>query len=372
VLHRTSRRVAVLACAVLCCCAPAAAAQVAIPLPPPAEGTPPRLLSLTLGGVVEARYEFLHTDAGEELSSFLLRRARVDVQGAVFDPRLTFRIMPELARTASMRDAWIDFAFTPAARVRLGQFTVPFQWHRHVSARAQHFAERGAPSEAFGFPDGRDVGVMLHGRNARTTLEWGVGVFDGAGRNVARSHSSGNMASGRLGVALAGTLPREEVDLLRSPRPQLSVGVGAQAASRNEAGPWALGRAEDERADWATGTADLQLRWRGVSLATEGYLRGVRPRDAAVGAYTGAGALLSGGYTVLPGRLDVVARWSTLRLDRDDPGTAHEQWGIGVNVYHSGHDVKTRIQYLHDRAGAAGDDPAVRSGVLLVEQRIGF
>jgi hypothetical protein len=330
-----------------------------------------RVLRLSITGWVQPRYEFSHSDGGEDLSSFLLRRARVDVQGTVLDERLTFRIMPELARTATLRDGWVDYAFSPAARVRAGQFTVPFQWHRYVGPRRQHFAERGVPSEDFGFPNGRDVGIMFHGRNAGQTAHWQAGLFDGAGRNVATSNSSGHMASGRLSLALLGTLPREEMDLLPSPSPLVSVGSGVQGATRSEARAWALGRASNDRADWLTATGDIHLRWLGFSLAADGYLRRVWPDDNTVRSYTGAAGMISTGMTIIPNRLDAVARWSTQRLDRDEPDTGHEQWGGGLNIYHMGHDSKIRVQYLNDRTNVPGDSP-IRSGTFLIEYHVQF
>jgi hypothetical protein len=330
-----------------------------------------RVLRLSLTGWIQPRYEFAHSDAHEDLSSFLLRRARLDVQGTVLDERLTFRIMPELARTASLRDGWVDYAFSPASRVRIGQFTVPFQWHRYVSPSRQHFAERGVPSETFGYPDGRDIGVMFHGTNAGRTAQWQVGVFDGAGRNVARSNSAGNMASGRMSLALSGALPRDEVDLVPSPTPLVAVGGGVQGATGSEVRAWALGRAADNRADWLSGTGDILVRWHGLSLAADAYLRRVMPDATTVEPYTGAGGMVSAGMTLIPNRLDAVARWSTLRLDRDAPETGHRQWGGGINIYHIGHDSKIRVQYLHDRANVLAASP-VRSGAFLVEYHVQF
>jgi hypothetical protein len=330
-----------------------------------------RVLRVSFTGWIQPRYEFSHVAGGENLSSFLLRRARLDVQGTVLDERLTFRIMPDFSRAATLRDGWTDFAFSPALRVRFGQFTVPFQWHRYVGPRRQHFAERGVPSETFGFPNGRDVGIMVHGRNTGETVQWQIGVFDGAGRNVAASNSSGNMASGRLSLALLGTLPREEMDLVPSPSPLVSAGGGVQGATRNEARAWALQRSAGDRADWLTGTGDIQVRWRGFSLAADGYLRRVWPDDGAVDSYTGAAGMISTGMTIIPNRLDAVARWSTLRLDRNEPDTGHRQWGGGLNIYAIGHDSKIRIQYLNDRTNVVAGNP-IRAGAFLIEYHVQF
>jgi hypothetical protein len=323
---------------------------------------------LKVGGWVQPRFEYTIRDDAENLSSFLIRRARVDVTGHVFNDRLTFRIMPELARTATLRDAFINYAFSPEVQLRGGQFTVPFQWHRFVGPRRQHFAERGIASEALGFPNGRDIGLMLHGQNEARTWQYALGVFDGAGRNVALSTSDGNMASGRITLALIGQVPRDETDYAHSARQNLSLGLGVQAANKNEVRAWDLGRspAGNTRADWVSGTADLHYRWRGFSIVGDGYLRRVRPDDDAVDAYTGGGYMVSAGYAIMPDFLEAVARYNWLRLDLDDPDTRMEEWGLGLNFYHRGHDWKTRLNYLN-QTGLGG-----KFGTVIVEHHLQF
>lgn len=312
------------------------------------EGEDYRLL---LGGWVQPRYEYLRTPDDKDKSSFLLRRVRLDFQGSAFDERITFRVMSEFAREANLRDAWINYAFDPAFQFRAGQFTVPFQWHRFVSPRRQHFAERGVPSETFGFRNGRDVGAMAHGRLADGKVAYGAGFFDGAGRNVGRSNSSGNMASARLTWAALGGIPREESDYAFSENPQLSFGAGVQSAWKNEARNWDLGRsaAGNRGADWTTGTVDSLFRYRGLSLAADAYLRSVDPDDTAVGSYRGWAYMATAGYFVVPEQWEVVTRWSQLRLDRGDGDTRSDELGVGVNWYIHGHDHKLRFNYFNTK-----------------------
>lgn len=313
--------------------------------------------SIRIGGWIQPRYELSLREGDENLSSFYLRRVRIDARGHVLTQRLTYRIMPELARTASMRDAWANYAFSPVAQVRFGQFQLPFQWHRFVPGRTLHFAERGLPSETFGFPTGRDIGVMLHGADPGLRWSYGLGIFDGAGQNVQFSNSAGNVASARASVAVTGVLPTEEVDYRQSAVPQLAVGIGIQAAHRNEARTWDLGRspAGNARASYLVGTLDTSLRWGGISLAADAYVRSVAPDDSAVEDYHGWGYMISGGYMVMPRLVELVGRYSDLRLDADDPATGLSQWGAGVNVYLRAHDLKLRGQYLHDSGHIGGD-----------------
>ena len=307
---------------------------------------------LDIGGRIHPRYEYRRASDEENTSSFLMRRVRLWVSGHMFDERITFGIQPELARTANLRDAWINYAADEHLQARVGQFTVPFQWHRSISDRGQHFAERGVPSESFGFPSGRDIGFMLHGSEPDGRWRYGVGVFDGAGRNVARSDGDGHMVSGRAAWAALGAVPSAESDVSRSPEPTLAFGLGGQGAWRNEVRTWDLGRstAGNPRADWITGTADIYFNWRNLSIAADGYLRHVDPQDRDVNSYTGWAWMVTAGYTVVPEHSEVVGRFSQLRLDRRDPETAEREWGVGLNVFHgTGHAHKTRLNLLrHD------------------------
>ncbi len=308
---------------------------------------------LEITGWIQPRFEYRSRPDAEDTSSFLMRRVRLDFRGHVFDERITFRVMPELARTANLRDAWIDYEWNRAFQVRAGQFTVPFQWHRYVSPRRQHFAERGDPSETFGFPTGRDIGVMAHGRNEDNTFGYGVGVFDGAGRNVGISNSSGNMGSARVTWAALGELPREESDLGFSDQLQLSFLGGVQGAYRNEARDWDLGRSPapgNTRADWVSSTAGVGLRYRGFSQVLDGYLRRVDPDSPAVDSYSGWAYMASTGYFVVPEKWELVGRWSQLRLDKDDRDTRQDELGLGVNWYVKGHDHKIRLNYFNGRS----------------------
>lgn len=330
---------------------------------------PDNTFRLRIGGWLQPRFIYENGGDASDTSSFTLRRLRLDIQGHVIVPELTFRAMSEHARTSNLRDGWINYAFDPAIQMRVGQFTVPFQWHRDVGPRRQHFAERGVPSETFGFEAGRDVGAMVHGRLADNRLAYGAGFFDGAGRNVDRSNSNGNMASARLTYAVLGTLPREESDYADSQHPQLSVGGGVQGAWKNSHRDWALGRSEMEnnQADWVSGTLDARLAWKGVSLVADGYWRSVDPDDTTVEDYTGAGGMVSAGAFVVPRRLELVGRWSTIRLDRDARETQLDEWGAGLNIYHHGHDLKTRINYYQETP-----DDGERGRTFLVEWHLQF
>ncbi len=319
--------------------------------------------ALRLNGRVQARYEYFSPEAGEDLSSFYLRRVRLDFRGHIFDSRFSFRIMPDLARAATLRDGWIHYAFSPAANITAGQMVVPFHRQRSVSGMRQHFTERSIPSETFGMPSGYDIGVMFHGSRPDMRLRYAAGVYDGVGRNTKQSNSNGNLASARIMGAALGRIATDETDRAISETPNVTLGLGAMGATKNEVRNWALGRAADNRADFISATADIHLAWQGFSGAFDYYFRHVSPE--ATGGYTGDGFLVTGGY-LIGGRYEPVVRYSRLILDRRDDNTENRQTGGGLNIYHRGHNLKTRINYFRE------DNAGLIDNTFLVESHLSF
>lgn len=273
--------------------------------------------------------------------SVFLRRARVDVRGQLFGPRLTFRLQFDVLRSGRVRDAYLDFAIHPLLAVRVGQFSVPFGWR--VSPRRDPFTERDVAASQFGSPS-RDIGLLLHGAEVARRLEFALGVLEGAGAR-AGTPSGGAMITSRVAVATVGTVPREETDPDRSEPGCLVVGAGVQHAARNALQDWALGRSRNERrADWTTFVVDLVAQRRGGAAVIKHYVRSVDPVDDALAPYRGSATALIAAVALAPA-VEFVARRTWSQADRRDPGTRRRDWSIGFNLFHRSHDLKTRFHY---------------------------
>lgn len=306
--------------------------------------------SISVRGRIQTRYEYLDR-LEENISSFYLRRVRVDLRGELLDGKLTWRIMPEMARTANLRDGWVNYKISNRLNIRAGQFVVPFHWLRFISGNRQHFAERGSASEAvFGIPGGYDIGVGINGRNTANNIAYAAGIFDGAGRNVRESNSAGHLYSGRFTWAITGEIPREEPDLSYSERPNFTVGTGVQYANRSSIRNWSEGRnnvidGSFDEADWLGATTDLSLHWRGLSLISTTYYRSVSPAEEAEPNFYGWGTVLSAGYFIKHDRIELIGRVSQANKDRKMEELRMREWGVGVNLYHAEHSFKTQINY---------------------------
>jgi hypothetical protein len=129
-----------------------------------------------------------------EYDTFEVRRARLGLDGRW--RRLSFEVTLDPQDTDDdtvIKDAYGQFRFSRAFRVRVGQFKLPGGREYLTSARTIDFMERSALASSAG--SGRDVGGMLTGEIGKE-LEYQVGAFAGDGRG--RSSRAGVTAAGRL------------------------------------------------------------------------------------------------------------------------------------------------------------------------------
>jgi hypothetical protein len=129
-----------------------------------------------------------------KFDTFEIRRARIGIDGRW--RRLSFEVAvdPEdVDDDTILKDAYGQFRFTRALRLRVGQFKLPGGREYQTSARTFDFIERSALSSSA--DAGRDVGGMLTGEIGRQ-FEYQVGVFAGDGQG--RASRAGVTTAGRF------------------------------------------------------------------------------------------------------------------------------------------------------------------------------
>jgi phosphate-selective porin OprO/OprP len=110
-------------------------------------------------------------------NDFLIRRARPTLEGTVYGT-YGFRITPDFAGSStSLVDAYVDGNYDSAFKVRAGKFTSPLGIERLQSSGDTKFNELSLVSD---FIPSRDVGVQVGGDLFAGTLNYAVGLFDGA------------------------------------------------------------------------------------------------------------------------------------------------------------------------------------------------
>jgi phosphate-selective porin len=67
--------------------------------------------------------------------------------------------------------------------LQVGQFDAPFTLENRTSDKYFDFMERSITVRAFGIPDNKEMGGMVHGFNDDKNFNYSVGVFNGDGQN---------------------------------------------------------------------------------------------------------------------------------------------------------------------------------------------
>lgn len=187
-------------------------------------GTAGNCLEPGLG--VQLRFAAARTSDAAAAAELGLRRLRWSLRGAVLDERLTFQLQLNTTPAAlELIDAWADWRFLPALRLRFGQFKTPFTRHRQTSFTALALTDWDVFSTHFGAE--RQLGVMLHdGDRPEAHWSYRLGVFTGVNARASFERGLANVYSEPL------TNPSDLRSFHPAPsiHPELAARVGYDAA----------------------------------------------------------------------------------------------------------------------------------------------
>lgn len=146
-----------------------------------------------------------HDETAGVSSAFKGRRAEVKLSGSILPDRVSYAVMVDPFLTGNItKDANITFSYIPHADIQFGQFKYPQSLEGRWSSGDLDFIERAVVSGTFG--DKRDLGVQVADTKFKwkeVRIEYGVGVFNGAGQSAAENNEDKDIA-GRLGAEWHG------------------------------------------------------------------------------------------------------------------------------------------------------------------------
>jgi phosphate-selective porin OprO/OprP len=225
-IHRTGRRVlmssALAGAVIACAAAPARAQQPAsgAQAPPPFNVKWNNGLSLEsnngddkfqVGALLQTDGRFAVDDPAPTSSAFLIRRARIIVQGRA-QKYFEFLVLPEFGGSSvSLLDAYIDTKLSTAFRIRTGKSKTPLGLEQLYSDAGLPFAER---SIATNLAQNRDVGVDAQGDLFARHVSYVGGVRNGvpdAGTGITDTDRGKDLVGritvrvGPIGAAIGGT-----------------------------------------------------------------------------------------------------------------------------------------------------------------------
>lgn len=322
--------------------------------------------ALKLGVRAQLRAEVLRTEAADELQArFLLPRMRLQLDGHALGPANAYKLEFELSGSGNpnLKDYYVDHAFSPALRLRVGQWKRPFNRQELVSDFASAFLERSITNGFAG--GGRDLGIAVHNGYEKSPegLEWAFGVFNGTGDRGRQTLDCedimdittctpttpsnvpadfGPILVARVGWNQGGIKGYSEGDYEGGPL-RLAVGASYKADLRD--------LAEDANGDLQIQHAaevDAMVKLQGFDLSGAVLLVKRGSADPLFGFYVQPGAF------VLPKQVQLAARFGWHQDDRDMIDSRMEAMGA-INWFFSGHSYKWMTDFGVVQTAAAED-----------------
>jgi phosphate-selective porin OprO/OprP len=292
--------------------------------------------------------------AGEQL--FNIPRARTEVTGWVGSEHLTYEVQVDWAEGPAVEDLFLswDASRNGTFTIQLGQFKVPLGRQRITSSGSQQFVDRSDVIDEF--TPGRDVGVQVRGLLASDRVEYRAGVFNGAGQNT-WSHDGGLQYAGRVMAQPFGEVEYSESDLDFAATPLLSIATNVETSD---------GRDDAEGGRQVVFGADVDFRYRGLSLLGEVFFRALRDEADAAGSN---GFVVQGGYLVVPRMLEIAGRFGTWTPSSAPRSSSHRELGLAVGYFVNRHNLKVQTD-LRRLVGITPDEPA--SHELRVQLQVVF
>src|SRR6266704_557990 len=335
-------------------------------------------LKLVLGGFIQTNFEDGDVSAVEGRfgltalkDRFRLRRARINMTGD-FAENFDFKIegdfeqsdgtSPSNRTDFSGTDIFLNWHQFPAAQIKAGQYKAPFGLEQLTPDTALYTIERTLPTGAI-TPE-RQIGVELWGKpftsiwpEQKDLLTYYAGIFNGNGRNTTINDNNNFMYVGRLELMpFKGKLFGQPSflklggDVLNS-RDEQGVNISQSGNllvnSDGSLSPFNLPSA-DERTAWSVdgwlevGPFDLIGEY--LQEHVEGRtVNGVPPTFSN---FTTDGFYVTGGYFLLPKKLQAVVQWQYLNPGQMGNDGLYSILG-GLNYYIHGNDLKLMVNYIH-------------------------
>jgi len=337
--------------------------------------SPDGRFQLSLGGRGQFHYMYLDRDdvngPAQDVGVTKIRRFKVSMGGYAFTKDLTYRVQVDLAKSGTaqmLEDAWIGYRFVEEAQLQAGQFKVPFAREVITSDGALQFVDRANAVDVF--KPNYDVGAMLYGKAAGGKVAYNAGLFNGTGQSATRTTNSGAWVA-RAVFSPFGEMRYSEADLENTPSPLLSLGADYFANTLKRNGnstfldtttsnpPYAgtsgwLGKAaantaifdNTERVDIGTYGFDAAFKWRGLSVQGE-YFGGKAEGKTNGRTVRSRGYYAQAGYFLLPKRLEVAARYSSVDPNRSTSRDLQVEVTGAVSYYFEGHNLKVQGDYTN-------------------------
>lgn len=301
-------------------------------------------------------------------SNFLIRRARLKLDGFAYSPKLRYKLQlgfsnrdisgaNEFSSNADriLQDAVLKWNFYKNLDLWGGQTKLPGNREELISSGDLQFVDRSLLNSYYGL--GREMGVQLHHNfnvSSDFVIRESLSFSQGEGRNVTSGNLGGMHYLGRIEILPLGEFIDEGEysggDLQMHPVPKLAIGMSysfnhnAVRADSNSGDYLYIDNGFYET-DISTLFLDLMLKYRGFSFMSEYAHRHAKDPiitnsdGSLVGMIQeGSGLNLQAGY-LLPRDFELTGRFTSIDMKNAVDET---QFTLGLSKYIVGHKLKVQ------------------------------
>lgn len=310
---------------------------------------------ITLAGYTQVRYQALEETGKPD--GFDIRRARLDIKGNI-SPYWGYRVQFDLAGSPKLLDAYVDLKLNDCLNLTIGQAKIPFSLENLASSTQLLLIDRSQVVEALtargkdpvGNQNGRDIGLLLGGTfmklNSRPVVDYRLGVYNGAGINVADNNERKDYAARLIVHPVAGLdISGAYYDGSRLV-PEVKTGNVVTTPATN---------VNRDRYGF-----DLSYDLKNFSLRSE-YIHGKDNQTKREGYY------VMGGYSFFQKKWQLVAKYDFYDADKAKADDASTWAVLGINYFFNAN-TKLQANYtIKDEEGASIDNNFAN-----VQLQIGF
>lgn len=310
---------------------------------------------------------------GDARSNFLIRRARLTMEGFALTPKLTYKIQLGFSNRDMLvaneytgntpgivRDAVLMWNFYDNFELWVGQAKLPGNSERLISSGALQFVDRSSHNAQFNID--RDFGFQLHHHfNVADNflIREKLAFSQGEGRNVISGNLGGYQYTAKIGIFPFGDFTLEDPTYEKMPKFMISGAYNLNnnaVKTRGTVGSYMINDTGLYRTNINSLFLDAMFKYKGIS-----FLGSYAQRDAkdpiaknSDGSPTGTVVQVGEGFNfqagyLFPGNWEVAARYTHLKWSFDQESSLPEsQYTLGVSKYVVGHNLKIQsdLNYL--------------------------
>jgi hypothetical protein len=320
---------------------------------------------MRMTGRIQMRYGYEDRDnvSGEEDdSSFMLRRARLKWDGYAYKDfkykielalksqgtKSTSTADKDKAKAVELFDWWAEYKKYPFAKIRFGQWKVPFNRQRVVSSSKLQMIDRASSQDVFTM--GRQIGTMVSGNLFGKKMEYYAGMFNGNGRNEARNGNNEHLYIARVSWNPFGSYGKgigEQISDLgwsEKPKAHLSAAIAFDSAADESIVLDGTGKTTAKDVDRTSIVGEYGLKYKGFSTSAEFYWR--KYDNVGGKSIIDRGFFVQGGYFLIPKHLEIAGRYSLVDYDNRREADAVREATAGINYFFAGQSKKLQFNFV--------------------------